>query len=89
MSQFPFPGNLPRVLKDVSLKHDFKGSIYAIADQQRQVISGQFNRNRKYSVRGPELAGRHNRPHLSNWNDIQSNPVEMCSCVQAICSMHS
>ena len=48
----------------------------SIADQQRQLRSGQISRNAKYSGRGRSQNGRgqqHNRPDPILWNELQSN----------------
>lgn len=48
----------------------------SIADQQRQLRSGQMSRNAKYSGRGRSQNGRgqqHNRPDPILWNELQSN----------------
>lgn len=47
----------------------------SIADQQRQLRSGQFSRNSKTSGKGRSQQGRgrqHNKPDPIVWNDIQS-----------------
>lgn len=48
----------------------------SIADQQRQLRSGQMSRNAKYTGRGRSQNGRgqqHNRPDPILWNELQSN----------------
>ena len=48
----------------------------SIADQQRQLRSGQFSRNNKTSGKGRNQQGRgrqHHKPDPIVWNDIQSN----------------